>query len=140
GVRAARPPRRRRTPPARGRAPRRQSAHAGADQAAVLRAGRLRPSRRQAPLPARARSVTSPPSPMSVPDPLLGFRARFPITQRSNYLISNSLGAMPSTARESVQQFLDQWDTRGVRAWAEGWWVLQEQVGSLLETLLGAAK
>src|SRR5215470_1874492 len=76
---------------------------------------------------------------MSVPDPLPGFRARFPITQRSNYLISNSLGAMPAAARQAVQQFLDQWDARGVRAWAEGWWVLQEQVGALIEGVLGVA-
>jgi kynureninase len=75
---------------------------------------------------------------MSASDPLLGFRARFPITQRSNYLISNSLGAMPAAARQSVQQFLDQWDTRGVRAWAEGWWVLQEQVAGLIEGVIGA--
>ncbi len=72
-------------------------------------------------------------------DPLLSFRARFPITQRTNYLISNSLGAMPAAARASVGQFLDMWDTRGVRAWAEGWWVLQEQVGNVLEGVLGVA-
>jgi kynureninase len=65
-------------------------------------------------------------------DPLLRFRERFPITQRTNYLISNSLGAMPHAARAAVGQFLDMWDTRGVRAWAEGWWVLQEQVGAVL--------
>ena len=70
-------------------------------------------------------------------DPLLRFRERFPITQRTNYLISNSLGAMPHAARAAVGQFLDMWDTRGVRAWAEGWWVLQEQVGAVLERAIG---
>ncbi|MEY4829585.1 MAG: hypothetical protein RLZZ562_1381, partial [Planctomycetota bacterium] len=39
-------------------------------------------------------------------DPLLAFRARFPILSRANYLISNSLGAMPGAARESVGKFL----------------------------------
>ena len=30
---------------------------------------------------------------MTVSDPLLAFRDRFPILKRSNYLINNSLGA-----------------------------------------------
>jgi kynureninase len=77
---------------------------------------------------------------MTSPDPLLAFRARFPITQRSNYLINNSLGAMPAAARASVQQFLDAWDSRGVRAWGDGWWVLQEQVGDQIAAVLGVAK
>jgi kynureninase len=72
-------------------------------------------------------------------DPLLHFRDRFPITLRSNYLISNSLGAMPAAARESLAAFAEQWDTRGVRAWAEGWWELQEQVAAVIEGLLGVA-
>lgn len=76
---------------------------------------------------------------MSQDDPLLAWRERFPITQRANYLISNSLGAMPAAARTAVGQFLDMWDTRGVRAWGEGWWVLQEEVGGLVERALGVA-
>jgi kynureninase len=68
---------------------------------------------------------------------LQSWRARFPITQRTNYLISNSLGAMPAAARDSMTAFLDQWDQRGVRAWAEGWWVLQEQVAAVVERILG---
>ncbi|MBM3974868.1 MAG: aminotransferase class V-fold PLP-dependent enzyme [Planctomycetes bacterium] len=74
---------------------------------------------------------------MNAADPLLAYRDRFPITKRSNYLINNSLGAMPATARASVQQFLDQWDTRGVRSWGDGWWSLQEQVGDLVANVLG---
>lgn len=70
-------------------------------------------------------------------DPLLAWRQHFPITQRANYLINNSLGAMPAGARASVTQFLDQWESRGVRAWGDGWWVLQEQFGALLEGILG---
>jgi kynureninase len=76
---------------------------------------------------------------MHADDPLLRHRARFPITARANYLISNSLGAMPASARASVQRYLDLWDTRGVRAWADEWWVLQENVGSQLEAILGVA-
>ncbi|HLQ39015.1 MAG TPA: aminotransferase class V-fold PLP-dependent enzyme [Planctomycetota bacterium] len=76
---------------------------------------------------------------MTADDPLLSWRARFPITERANYLVSNSLGAMPAAARADVARFLDQWDTRGVRAWAEGWWVLQDQVAALVERVLGVA-
>ena len=75
---------------------------------------------------------------MSQSDPLLAYRDRFPITRKCNYLINNSLGAMPAAARASVQQFLDAWDTRGVRAWGDGWWSLQEKVGDQIATLLGA--
>jgi kynureninase len=74
---------------------------------------------------------------MTAADPLLRYRERFPITQRANYLISNSLGAMPAAARASVQQFLEQWDTRGVRSWGDGWWVLQERVGDIIAQVLG---
>jgi kynureninase len=72
-------------------------------------------------------------------DPLLAFRDRFPITKRSNYLINNSLGAMPALARARVNAFLDQWETRGVRAWGDGWWVLQEQVADRIAGVLGVA-
>lgn len=68
---------------------------------------------------------------------LLSFRDRFPITKRSNYLINNSLGAMPAAARDRLQQYLDEWDTRGVRAWGDGWWILQEQVADQVAGILG---
>lgn len=74
---------------------------------------------------------------MSHQDPLLAFRDRFPITARANYLINNSLGAMPAAARECVGRFLDEWDTRGVRAWGDGWWALQEQVADRVALALG---
>ena len=33
------------------------------------------------------------------PDPLLAWRKEFPILEKTNYLISHSLGAMPRRAR-----------------------------------------
>ena len=36
-------------------------------------------------------------------DPLLRWRPEFPITERANYLINNSLGAMPRATRDSMQ-------------------------------------
>ncbi|MBM4061265.1 MAG: aminotransferase class V-fold PLP-dependent enzyme [Planctomycetes bacterium] len=74
---------------------------------------------------------------MTQSDPLLAYRDRFPITGKCNYLNNNSLGAMPAAARASVQRFLDAWDVRGVRAWGDAWWTLQEQVADRIAALLG---
>lgn len=73
---------------------------------------------------------------MSLPDT---WRSEFPIVSTCAYLVSHSLGAMPSRARRYLQQFADEWDTRGVRAWHEGWWETGREIGSLLEPILGAA-
>ena len=70
---------------------------------------------------------------MTDPDPLLRWRAEFPIVEATNYQISNSLGAMPKATRASVQQYVDLWDTRGVRAWADEWWGLKDEVAGLFE-------
>ena len=73
-------------------------------------------------------------------DPLLKWRSEFPILETCTYLVSHSLGAMPRGARESVREFLDAWDTRGVRAWHEGWWEIGRETGDLLAPILGAPK
>ncbi|HEX5830341.1 MAG TPA: aminotransferase class V-fold PLP-dependent enzyme [Gemmatimonadaceae bacterium] len=74
----------------------------------------------------------------TVTDPLLRFRAEFPILERSTYLVSNSLGAMPRGARERLREYADAWDEWGVRAWARGWWDMPMRVGDELAPLLGA--
>ena len=71
-------------------------------------------------------------------DPLLRWRAEFPILATSTYLISNSLGAMPRGVRDDLAQFAETWATRGVRAWAEGWWELPVEAGNAVATLLKA--
>ena len=70
-------------------------------------------------------------------DPLLKWRAEFPILDTCTYLVSHSLGAMPKSARASVGEFLDAWDQRGVRAWHEGWWEIGRTTGDLLAPILG---
>jgi len=55
-------------------------------------------------------------------DPLLKWRAEFPILGRTTYLISNSLGAMPRGVYDSLRDYADSWGERGVRAWEEGSW------------------
>ena len=72
-------------------------------------------------------------------DPLLRFRDEFPILERTTYLVSNSLGAMPRATRERLAAYADAWDERGVRAWAEGWWEMPQRVGDEIAPLLGAA-
>ena len=57
-------------------------------------------------------------------DPLVRYRDRFPILAGTNYLISNSLGAVPASVSTSLQDYYEAWATRGVRAWEDSWWTL----------------
>ena len=71
-------------------------------------------------------------------DPLLAWRDRFPILSRSNYLISNSLGAAPDGVADALEAYYEAWASRGVRAWEEGWWELAAGLGDRVAGLLGA--
>ncbi len=71
-------------------------------------------------------------------DPLLEWRKEFPILDRTVYMISHSLGAMPRRTRARLNQFADEWDTRGIRAWEEGWWEMPVTVGNLIAKIIGA--
>ena len=71
-------------------------------------------------------------------DELLRYRSQFPILQRTTYLISNSLGAMPQGVYEAMKAYADIWATRGVRAWEERWWMLAPQVGDEIGALMNA--
>jgi kynureninase len=69
---------------------------------------------------------------------LLEYRSRFPILEHTTYLINHSLGAMPAEAAVRLQQFADEWATRGARAWGEGWWETPTRVGDLVGSIIGA--
>jgi kynureninase len=71
-------------------------------------------------------------------DPLLSWRAEFPILDRTVYMISHSLGAMPRRTRDRLKQYADEWDTRGIRAWEEGWWEMPITIGDLVGRIIGA--
>ena len=71
-------------------------------------------------------------------DPLLRFRAHFPILDTCTYLVSNSLGAMPRSVPHRLAEYADAWATRGVRAWADGWWSMPVSVGDDIAPLIGA--
>jgi kynureninase len=72
-------------------------------------------------------------------DPLLAFRPEFPILERSTYLVSNSLGAMPRSVPDRLAEYVDQWAELGVKAWAAGWWEMPITVGNEIAPLLNAA-
>jgi kynureninase len=73
-----------------------------------------------------------------VTDPLLEFRPEFPILERTTYLVSNSLGAMPRGVPDRLADYVDQWAELGVRAWANGWWEMPVSVGNEIAPLIGA--
>jgi kynureninase len=75
---------------------------------------------------------------MSDHDDLLRYRPQFPILARTNYMISNSLGAMPHAVYDALHSFADMWASRGVRAWEERWWMLALEVGNDLGALMNA--
>ncbi|MBZ5500018.1 MAG: aminotransferase class V-fold PLP-dependent enzyme [Acidobacteriia bacterium] len=68
---------------------------------------------------------------------LLRWRSEFPILEKTVYLISNSLGAMPRGVRDALKEYADTWATRGVRAWGESWWEMPVNLGDLLGPILG---
>jgi kynureninase len=71
-------------------------------------------------------------------DDLERWRPEFPILEHTVYMISNSLGAMPRGAAESLAEYARTWATRGVRAWEERWWEMGREVGDKIGAIVGA--
>jgi kynureninase len=71
-------------------------------------------------------------------DELLKWRSEFPILDETVYLISHSLGAMPRETYARLNDYAEAWATRGVRAWAEGWWDMAVTVGDEVARIIGA--
>ncbi len=71
-------------------------------------------------------------------DPLLQWRNEFPILEKCNYLINNSLGAMPRGVYDSLKHYADMWAEHGVSAWGVEWFDLNRQVGNKIAPLMGA--
>jgi kynureninase len=69
---------------------------------------------------------------------LTDYRARFPILAETTYLISHSLGPMPAEAERRLAEYAHSWNTRGARAWGDGWWELPMTVGDQVARLIGA--
>lgn len=67
-------------------------------------------------------------------------RELFPTLSAGSYLLSHSLGPMPTTAAESMQSYLNEWQHHaGEDAWAKRWWELSTTIGDLVGRLIGAA-
>ena len=45
---------------------------------------------------------------------------------------------MPASTYERLREYADAWATRGVRAWAEGWWDMPVTVGDEVARIIGA--
>lgn len=71
-------------------------------------------------------------------DDLLEWRKEFPILETTVHMISHSLGAMPRRAYERMQEYVETWSKRGIRAWEEGWWEMPVAVGDLVGRIIGA--
>jgi kynureninase len=73
-------------------------------------------------------------------DPLIDLRASFPVLNRTTFMISHSLGAMPESARANLDAYASMWDTRSIRAWEEGWWQMPVAIGDLIGRIIGAGR
>lgn len=77
-------------------------------------------------------------------DQLLKWRDEFPILEKSTYLISNSLGAMPKGVYDSLRTYADTWGTLGVNSWGKPhdsnptWWDLNGYIGDKIAPLMSA--
>lgn len=73
-------------------------------------------------------------------DPLAGKRDEFDLAPEMAYLDGNSLGAPPrSVAPRLAGVIAEQWGSRLIRSWSEGWWEVPERVGDRVGALIGAA-
>jgi kynureninase len=71
-------------------------------------------------------------------DYMIEWRREFPILDKTVYLISHSLGAMPRQTRDRLMEYTEVWATRGIRAWEEGWWEMPSTIGDLIGRIIGA--
>lgn len=71
-------------------------------------------------------------------DDLERWRVEFPILERTVYMISNSLGAMPRQTARNLAEYAEVWATRGVRGWEERWWEMPLEVGNKVARVIGA--
>ena len=73
-------------------------------------------------------------------DPLAHFRARFVITEPDLvYMDGNSLGRLPKEAVSYAEEIISQqWGTRLIRSWNEGWFTAPARVGAKIAQLIGA--
>ena len=67
-------------------------------------------------------------------------RAEFPILAERTYVVNHSLGAVPASTKQAMEEFVDAWATLGPSAWEGPWWATLEEFCANLEHILGGAK
>jgi kynureninase len=70
-------------------------------------------------------------------DPLLEWRREFPSLDRSVYMVSHSLGAMPRAAADHLAEFARLWVERGINAWEE-WLPEVDRAAARIGKIIGA--
>jgi selenocysteine lyase/cysteine desulfurase len=69
---------------------------------------------------------------------LARYREEFPVFERAVYLNSCSLGALSRRARGAVNNYLDQWETRGASAWYDTWLGATDRLRAGYGAVIGA--
>lgn len=69
--------------------------------------------------------------------PLEQYRSLFPILERTTYLNSNSMGAMPAAAEGALREYASQWAAEGGEAWNR-WLPMVGEVADLAGRFFGA--
>ncbi|GAC1391464.1 MAG: kynureninase [Ktedonobacteraceae bacterium] len=79
-------------------------------------------------------------SKLDAQDPLAHFRERFVIANPDLiYMDGNSLGRLPKATLTLAEDLIhQQWGTRLIRSWNEGWFTAPERVGAKIAQLIGA--
>ncbi len=73
-------------------------------------------------------------------DPLLKWRAEFPILERkAAYLINNSLGAMPRKVYDGLKAYADAWAQEGVVAWKR-WLPMVAETAEMIGEIINAPR
>jgi kynureninase len=72
-------------------------------------------------------------------DDLNRWRAEFPALERSVYMVSHSLGAMPRRAYDHLKQYADLWVNKGINAW-EDWLPEVDRAAERIGGVIGAPK
>ena len=72
-------------------------------------------------------------------DELLRWRVEFPALERSVYMVSHSLGAMPRRAYDHLKAYADLWVNKGINAW-EDWLPEVDRAAERVGRIIGAPK
>src|SRR6476469_4531781 len=70
-------------------------------------------------------------------DELLRWRSEFPALEKSVYMVSHSLGAMPKRTYEHLRAYADLWVNEGINAWHD-WLPEVDRAAERIGKIIGA--